>query len=320
MYHLGLDVGGTSVKMGLVDDDFNIIHRDAYSVSFDNYKTPIFESVQKGLEDFIGKYHVDMSQVGVIGISSTGQIDSNLGKVVGSAGHVGEYSNVDLRGVLHAKWGKPVYALNDANAAALGELTCGAMKGYSHGIMLVVGTGIGAGVVIDGKVLNGRNGFAGEIGHTSISADGEKCTCGNVGCYERLASTIALVKQVESNPILRGQFKDENGEFTEINGKTIFDLYEAGNEVIAPVVDKWISYVAIGIANVTNIFNPEIVVIGGAVSQRKVFMDLVKVRALEYALPRLAENVEFVEAQQANDAGIIGAVKFGTESLKKSQA
>lgn len=315
MNYLGLDVGGTSVKIGLVDENFEVLCKDAYSVSFDDYKTPIFESVKKGLEEFVKSYEVDMSKVAAIGVSSTGQIDSNLAKVVGSAGHVGEYSNVDLRGELGRIWGKPVHALNDANAAALGELACGAMKGYSHGIMLVVGTGIGAGIVIDGKVLNGRNGFAGEIGHTSIKVDAEPCSCGNLGCYERLASTIALVKKVQSNPILRGQFKDENGEFIEVDGKVIFDLYESGNEVIAPVVDEWMQYVAIGIANVINIFNPEIVVIGGAVSQRQVFMDRVKELSLQYALPKLAENVIFEQAQKANDAGIIGAAKFAVMSM-----
>lgn len=304
MKYLGIDIGGTSVKMGIVDSNFNVLYSDAYDVYFDNYKTPIFVTVLKSIDLFLKQSNTSIDEIKKIGVSTMGQIDSNKGIVVSTAGHVGAYDGTDIRGELYAKYGKPVFVLNDANAAALGEGTVGGMRDISNYVMLVVGTGIGAGAVINGHILNGHFGFAGEIGHVTIKKDGAVCSCGNIGCFERIASTLALVKRVEARAELRSKFGDE------VNGKLIFDLYEDGDKDIEKEVDEWMFDVAIGIVTVIHIFNPQAIVIGGAISKRQIFIDKVMDKIRELSMPRFLDEFVLLPAELGNNAGLVGAVKF----------
>lgn len=304
MKYLGIDIGGTSVKMGIVDENFQILCSATYDVHFDNYKTPIFETVLKSIDIFLSDNNIKADELEKIGVSTMGQIDSKRGIVVSTAGHVGPYDGTDIRAELEARYSKPVFVLNDANAAALGEGTAGGMKDISDYVMLVIGTGIGAGAVIGGNVLNGHFGFAGEIGHVTIKKDGDICTCGNIGCFERLASTLALVKRVEDKPELKEKFDGE------INGKVIFDLYEKGDVELAKEVDNWMFDVAIGIVTVIHIFNPQAVVIGGAISKREIFIEKVMQKIKTICMPRFLDEFELLPAQLGNNAGVVGAVKF----------
>jgi len=187
---LSIDIGGTAVKMGLVDENGVIHARHEASVCDDNYQTPILTTVIREAKVLLGR---ENAKVSGIGVSATGQVDDRIGAVIGTNGKIPHYEGSQIKKEMEAEFGVPAYCLNDANAAALGECAAGAGKGVSDVVMVTLGTGVGGGVVSDGRLLNGGRGIAGEIGHFTLYQDGELCTCGKRGCYENYASSRALV-------------------------------------------------------------------------------------------------------------------------------
>ena len=193
--------------------------------------------------------------------------------------------------------------MNDANSAAVAEHWIGAAKGCKNVIVITIGTGIGGGVIVDSRILEGKLGIAGELGHFSIDRNGIPCTCGNRGCYERYASTTALLEMV----------KEKSGP---LNGREVFQKLKEGDAVIQGIVDLWISNIADGLVSLTHIFNPEKILLGGGVSaQKELFIDKVRTKVLERVMPRFADGLIIDAAALSNDAGIIGAIRplLGTE-------
>ena len=186
---LAIDIGGTAAKMGLYEKDGTLVARHEAGVAYDHYKTPIIDTIVREAEAFTRKHGVTPECVGV---SATGQVDDVTGTVTGSDGKIPGYDGTDFRGALGSLFHVPVHALNDANAAALGECFMGAAKGCKNVLMVTLGTGVGGGIVVDGKLYNGTHGLAGEIGHFPLYADGAPCTCGRRGCFELYASTRTL--------------------------------------------------------------------------------------------------------------------------------
>jgi len=249
--YLGIDIGGTAAKFGLVDENGNILHKDEFSVSFDGYETPILKTVLEKTEYFVASSGLEFSEISGIGVSATGQIDSEKGEVIGSAGHIKNWVGSKIKESFEKKYAVKTIVINDANSAALGEN----------------GTGVGGGIIVDDKILLGKRGLAGEIGHIVIHGSGESCSCGNVGCLERYASTTALVRSVsklqKENPTAFPKDFEEN-----INGRKIFDaLHE--NSLLRQAVDNWVGDISLGIISLVHIFNPEQVIIGGGWSKRQ---------------------------------------------------
>ena len=190
--------------------------------------------------------------------------------------------------------------LNDANAALLGETFCGGAVGAQNVVMLTLGTGVGGGVLADGRLLTGHRGIAGEMGHFTLYQDGVPCPCGKKGCYESYASTTALLRAAEKAA----------GE-ANLNGRVLFDRLKNGDPVLQNVLDKWLDDVAAGITGLIHIFNPELVLIGGGVSrQEELLLKPLKARVLRGAMPRFTEALRIERAVLGNDAGLIGAAKF----------
>lgn len=314
MYRLGIDLGGTNIVAGVVDDSFKII---ATAKRKTNCPRPAEEIVKDMAEvslEAIAKAGLEAKDIVSAGVGSPGSINPTEGIVVYS-NNLG-FFNLELSKLLKKKTGIDFYLDNDANAAAYGELIAGAGKGTDNFVMLTLGTGVGGGVIIDGRMLTGSNYAGAELGHTVVDINGQMCSCGRQGCFEAYASATALIRQTKQamtkypNSIMWDIVK---GDIDAVNGLTAFDAMRKGDEAGKSVVDKYIYYLSVGVANMINIFQPEILCIGGGVSKEgdNIIVPLQKmVDGENYA--RLMEKKAVIKAAElGNDAGIIGAAYLG---------
>ncbi len=306
MNYLGMDIGGTAVKIGLIDPQGTVLCKDSFPAAFDGYETPLMQTALRSAELFMKNHDIDPAVLGGIGVSATGQIDSRTGIVVGSAGHIDNWLGTPVKELLQKQYGLPVFVINDANSVAVAEQWVGAAVGCSHVIVVTIGTGVGGGVLTDGGLLTGSGGLAGELGHFPIQVDGHACSCSNPGCYERYASASALVRMVrESYTALELSVPVE-----QIDGRTIFALAADGHAGICKLLDAWIGYVAAGLIGLTHIFNPELILVGGGVCrQEALFIEPLRRKVLHGVMPRFGESLRLKAAALGNDAGMIGAVR-----------
>ncbi len=296
---LGIDIGGTAIKYGVVSRSGEVIEAREVAVAENTYETPVIQTLLEVIPAYIEELKERRESIIIegIGVSSTGSIDSNAGIVVDIPGDVDNYAGTRLKGDLESACGIRVEALNDANAVLLAEQWVGAGKGYKDILALTYGTGIGGGVLIDGHILLGDRGFGGEVGHFTLVHDGEQCTCGSLGCYERYGSTRALSRRIES----------VTGE--KLNGKQIFERSEEPD--IAPEFQAWLRDIVLGITSLVHIFNPRLVIIGGGISrEQELFIEPIKKYIHDFAMPAFTEQLEIVPAKLSNNAGMVGAAKF----------
>jgi len=309
MDYIGIDIGGTQVKIGLVTENGVVKDANAFDVAFDGYETPIIETVKEKLAWFMRENHLTKDNISGIGVSATGQIDSSSGIVVGTAGHIKNWIGCDIRGEIKNVFDGPVSVMNDANCAALAEQWVGGAKDAAEAVVITVGTGVGGGVIVRSEILEGARGGAGELGHFPIRNNGKMCSCGNRGCYEQYASTTALVKMV-TKAVKKGDIPSECFKGQKINGRTIFAA--AGtNACLDAILERWIGYVADGLVGIIHIFNPEVVLIGGGVSaQKELFIEPLRNRVLRLVMPEYAKKLRLEAATMGNDAGMVGAVYY----------
>lgn len=290
---LGVDIGGTSVKFGVVDGFNNIVYKDSIPTHKDNPAEAIIDNIAEKCKEIIGKFPISS-----LGVGTPGTIDFE-NKTVSAANL--PFKNTPIVKILEKKLKLPVYINNDANCAALGEAMAGEGKDVKNMVMVTLGTGIGGGIIIDKKIYMG-GGEAGEIGHMCIDADGKKCACGSVGCWERYASATALIELTEEaakeNPeSILAKMVEEN---LFADGKTVFNAIAEGCPIAQAVLDKYIGYLAIGIKNIVNVFSPDTIVLSGGLSEAG--------KALSAPLvEKLGSNVKIKISRLGNDAGIIGA-------------
>lgn len=290
---IGVDIGGMSIKFGVMDDSFNIVEKFSITTPTESGDA-IVSAIAKVCLDLKEKYDIDG-----IGIGTPGIVDEKAGKVT-YASNI-PFSDTDVVKPVSDITGLPVKLGNDANCAMLGELYAGYGQKYDNILMITLGTGVGGGIIIDKKPYFGKNGNAGELGHMCVKMDGEPCGCGRIGCYERYASVSTLIsiteKAVEANPDSLLAKMSENG----VSGVSSFDAMRAGCPVAAEVVDKYIANVAVGVESFIMIFQPEVIVFGGAISNEG-----------EYLLAPLREKVSkgviLACSPLKNDAGLVGAV------------
>ncbi len=299
-HYLGVDIGGTAVKLGVVDAFGHVGIMDEVSVSFDNYQTPIMDTVSGAIDRFLQKNDIEKAQLAGVGVSATGQVDSAKGLVAGTCGNLPGWSGTDIRARLEKQLALPVTVANDANCMCLGEVWAGAAKGYTDVIGVTIGTGVGGGILAGGKLLEGRRGLGGELGHFPIHAkDGVKCTCGNIGCWERYASTSALVRAAKT--------MDKTLE----NGRVIFEAAHQGRADVLALLAGWTDEIAAGLIGLTHIFNPQIILIGGGVSlQQELLIEPLRKKVMSGVMPAFAEGLELRAASLGNDAGLVGGVYY----------
>jgi len=311
--YLGIDLGGTGIKIGMVDESGNIIYSSSCPTrANDGYKV-IAEDMAKLIGETLKETNKEVKDIKSIGIGVPGCVDNAKGEVIYTA-------NIDM---LHAPlavelkkyYDLPVYLANDADCAALGEYFALNDESVKNLIAITLGTGVGGGIIIDGKIFAGSNSVAGELGHMVIKSGGEKCGCGRCGCWEAYASATAIIREtkkaIEKNPdsLLAKNAKEEG----EVNGKTAFDAAWAGCEVAKKVVDDYFNAIAEGLTNIVNIFQPQAIVIGGGVSrQGDKLLNPIKEHVYKYCYGTgLVDIAKISIAKLGNDAGIVGAAFLG---------
>ena len=309
MDYIGIDIGGTQVKLGLVTQKGAVKNAAAFDVAFDGYDTPIIKTVKDKLAWFLKEQNLSEENIAGIGVSATGQIDSRSGKVIGAAGHIKNWTGCEIRNEIKTIFNGPVSVMNDANCAALAEQWIGGARDVSEAVAITYGTGVGGGVIVRSEILEGSTGGAGELGHIPIRNNGRMCSCGNRGCYEQYASTTALVKMV-TKAVKAGKIPSDIFENNVINGRTIFSAVKANAELSA-LLDCWIGYVADGLVGIIHTFNPQVVLIGGGVSaQKDLFIDPLREKVFRRVMPEFARGLRLEAATMGNNAGMIGAVYY----------
>ena len=306
--YLGIDIGGTAVKIGIVTENGEVLLSSSYDVAFDKYETPIFETIKKSIKIFLHDNKINPRELLGIGVSATGQVNSNVGSIVGVGGNIKNWCGTEIKKELESIYNIKTTVVNDANCMVIGEQWVGKARGFKNIIGVTIGTGVGGGIVVDSNILLGKIGIAGELGHFSINSQGKQCTCGNLGCYEQYASMTALINMVrEKYETLEGiSFSKDN-----INGKLIFEELENKNESIQIIVNEWIENIGKGLVSLTHIFNPEIILIGGGVSkQEELLIDPIRKYVLSHLMSKFAVDLKIESAQLGNNAGLVGAVYY----------
>ena len=307
MYWLGIDLGGTNIAKGVVDENYKIIGRGKMKTNAGRGAEQIADDIVTSIEMAIEDAGIDAKEISSIGIGVPGAIDPASGVIVRAENLY--FNNVPLCQMLKERTGFDFHVENDANAAAYGELLAGAGKGKKHLIAVTLGTGVGGGIITDGKIYQGPFDAGGEIGHTTIVVGGETCSCGNKGCWEAYASASALIRQTKFAMIRNKDsvMWDIAGTLENVNGLTAFDAMRKGDKAGKEVVDQYIEYVAVGVCNMFNIFQPEVICIGGGVSKEgEVLLAPIRKYILENGFSS-SDKVEIKAAELGNDAGIIGA-------------
>lgn len=310
MYKLGIDLGGTNIVAGVVDESFKIIATAKRKTNCPRPAAEIVEDMAAVALEAVAAAGIKKEDIGSAGVGAPGSIDPDNGVVVYS-NNLG-FFNLPLSRLLKDKTGLDFYLDNDANAAAYGEFIAGAGKGVKDFVMITLGTGVGGGVIVGGKMLTGSNYAGAELGHTVIVADGEQCSCGRLGCWEAYASATALIRQTKQAMIRfpgSVMWKITNGDINAVNGLTAFDAMRQGDEAGKMVVDKYIYFISVGVANCINIFQPEVLCIGGGVSKEgdNLTVPLRKYVEGDNYARHLEKKAVIKTAQLGNDAGIIGA-------------
>ncbi len=308
MYTIGIDIGGMSVKIGLVSEDGKIIEQIRVKTVRDANKSilDIIESIKYLLDNnFIKKENLRG-----IGIGCPGAVKSEEG-IIDFLPNLG-WETIDVRTPLKNAFGVDVMVSNDANVAALGEVIYGSAKGCSTCVMLTIGTGVGGGIIINGKLFEGGFSRGAELGHATLVMNGEKCTCGRKGCVECYTSATALIKQTK-NEMKKNRYslmwKYVDFDIKKVDGKTAFECSKLGDESAIKVRDKYIEYLGESILNMLNIFRPEALIIGGGISaQGEYLTNLLKdyCEKFEYGYKR-SPRTKIITASLGNEAGIIGA-------------
>ena len=312
-YYIGIDIGGTNISTGVTDDDCNIVGRSKIKTDsgrpYPEVIEDIIESVKLAAEDA----KIDMEDVKWIGAGCPGTCNCDTG-VVEYSNNL-HWDNAPLRDDIEKAFGKKTYIDNDANAAAFGAYLAGAAKGSKNAVVITLGTGVGAGIIINGKIFSGTNFAGGEIGHTVIVVDGYQCTCGRKGCFETYASATGLVRMtkeaLEQHPESRiAQLVEADGR---VSARTAFNAAKMMDDVGQAVVDRYINALACGIANTINVFQPDILCIGGGVCNEgdNLLVPLKKLVAEQIYSKNSSKNTDICICSLGNDAGIIGAAMLG---------
>lgn len=312
-HYIGIDLGGTNIVAGVVDENYNIIAKASTKTNCPRPAKEIADDMAKMALQAVKNANLTIDDIEWVGVGTPGIANSATG-IIEYSNNLG-FKDTPMVKYIQETIDKPVFIENDANAAAYGEYVAGAAKGAKNAVCITLGTGVGGGIIIDGKIYAGSNFAGAEIGHTVISVDGPQCSCGRKGCFEVFSSATGLIRMskeamAEHPESIMNKMAEEKGKVT---ARTSFDAMRAGDAVAKEVVEKYIKYLAAGITNTINIFQPDVLCIGGGVcNEGDPLLLPVKALVKEEVYTRNSEkNTEIVIASLGNDAGIIGAAFLG---------
>ena len=321
MYRIGIDLGGTNIAAGIVNDSFEIICKASIPTGADRPASEIAADMAAICHTVCEKAGISPSEIASVGIASPGIANHDAG-IIEYCCNIPSFSQFNVCEAVKAGFPAPeVFVENDANAAAWGEAIAGAAKGTSSSVMITLGTGVGGGIIIDGKVISGFNYAGAELGHIVIEVGGAQCGCGRKGCWEAYSSATALIRMT-SEKLAECEAAGRKTVMTDmvaaagkVSGRTAFEAKRAGDEAGAEVVEKYVYYLAQGLSNIINIFQPEVLSIGGGISGEGDYL-------LDMLIPLIREEVygqgivkgtDIRIAALGNDAGIIGGAELGVK-------
>ena len=310
MYYVGIDLGGTNIKTGIVNEQGKVVAKSSIPTKSDRTADEVAFDMAFEVLNIVKSNKISMDELVGVGIGSPGAINSGAG-IVDYSPNLGWY-NVPIAELILKRVKKPVKVSNDANVAALGETLFGAGKGYKDTILVTLGTGVGGGVVIGGKLFEGNESKGAELGHSVIVVNGQQCGCGRRGCFEAYSSATALIRETKEAMLRdRGSkmWDFVGGDIDKVDGKTAFETEKQGDATAKLVVNNYVLYLSEGLLNLCNIFRPEAIMLGGGVcAQGDNLLNRLKVRmqALHYGYQG-TPAVDLLIASLGNDAGIIGA-------------
>ena len=310
MYYLGIDLGGTNIAAGVVNENYEIIGRGKMKTNAGRSDDLILDDMAEAARMAVKDAGLELKDIASVGVGSPGSVNPYTG-VIATSNNLG-FSNLPMGKMLKERLGFNCYLENDASAAAYGEFIAGAGVGTKNFVAITLGTGVGGGIIIDGKLFSGANLAGGELGHTVIVMDGAQCTCGRKGCWEAYASATGLIHltqaamQSNKNSVM---WELAEGKLENVNGRTAFDAMRQIDEAGPAVVELYIRYVACGLINTINTFQPEIICIGGGISKEgdNLLIPIQKIVEAERFSKNLENQTQVKIAKLGNDAGIIGA-------------
>lgn len=308
MYHIGIDLGGTNIAVGIVTEAGEIVAKISVPTKAERPFEEIFADMADCIRRLLAQAGLNEGQIGSIGIGTPGCLDTARGMLL-FAGNFKYGKLVNYRELMKKHFDIPVYIGNDANVAALAEAKVGAARGIKNVVMVTLGTGVGGGIIIDGKIYEGHLSSAGEPGHMVLVHGGEACTCGRKGCWEAYASVTALVRQTKEAMRANPDSIMNETPMDKVNGRTSFDAARKGDKAALKVVENYQEYIADGLASLINILCPEVVVVGGGICKEGDYLlgpVNEKMQKRVYGAGFLPER-KMTVAQLGNDAGIIGA-------------
>lgn len=317
-YYIGIDLGGTNIKAGVVNENFEIVAKTSIKTNCPRPSEEIMDDMAKVSLMAVEQAGLTMNDIEWVGVGTPGIANSSTGIVEYSCNL--DFHDVPMADYLSEKLGKPVFVDNDANAAAYGEFVAGAAKGANNAVAVTLGTGVGGGIIIDGKIYSGSNFAGAELGHEVIVVDGAQCSCGRKGCFEAYSSASGLIRMTkeameEDKDSIMWPMSEEDGH---VSGRLAFNAMRKGDVSAKKVVDKYIKHLAAGVTNIINTFQPDILCLGGGVCNEgdPLIVPLKELVKQEVYSKNSKKNTEIVIAKLGNDAGLIGAAFLGKANAK----
>ncbi|MDZ4724307.1 MAG: ROK family protein [candidate division Zixibacteria bacterium] len=315
LVYAGIDIGGTSIKYGLVDDKGKVLFKEQKPTLVEKGAEPLIHLVTNIAESLLYHAAEEEHTIRWLGVGTPGSVDSKTGRVISQSPNIAGWEGMEIGGILKQRLNLPVHVDNDVNMMSLAESRFGAAAGYNSVVCVAVGTGVGGGVIFNGQLWRGANHTAGEIGHMTIDYNGPLCRCGNKGCIEVFCSSAAIMARTSEHlkhgltPIFQDVL---DGSLSNLNVRKLFAAVKKGDEVALQVINETASYLGAGLASVVNLLNPEIVVIGGGVADGGGgFVEAVAAEIRRRAFKPAVSNLRVAKASLGNDAGFIGAAIVG---------
>ena len=308
---IGLDLGGTNLKYALGTERGDLLIDKSCPSNADISREAVFSTMIDAIKELISEAEKMGESVVGIGVGSPGSIDFEKGQLIGSTPNIVNWTDAPIRATLESEFSLPVFAENDANIMALAEARLGAGRGFKNILCLTLGTGIGGGILFENKIWRGSHFSGAEVGHLIIKFNGRLCNCGNQGCFEQYASATGLVK----NFIEIAEAEGASENFAEVNPKMIFKLGMQNHPLALKAIHLTIEYLATGIASIVNVIDPEIVVIGGGISETEFdLIGLTRERIKDFSIKAITSELVIKRAEMGNKAGIVGAILLAAEN------
>ncbi len=315
---LAVDLGGTKIIVAIVSADGKIVAEQRHPTGAGEGVRPVIDRLLAAIDRLLAAEKMEVSQLDGISVAAAGAIDSDRG-IINLSPNLPGWRDIPLKDIIMDRYGTKVFLVNDASAAALGEQRCGVERGVDNLILITVGTGIGGGIIINGELYTGPSGSAGEIGHMTIDVNGLKCACGNTGCLETLASGTAIAREAKGRmgsgekSSLVGMVK---GKIEDITAEKVGAAARSGDALSQDVIHKAATYLGVGMVNVVNIFNPEMIVVGGGVAKLgELLLEPARKVVTARAFPISARAVRIVVSGLGDEAGVLGAAAFACQQM-----